>query len=92
MRVKVFIPGLLGRDLRVRNLTFEVAEGTTVGDLLLELGKRFGPGLPSGLWDVEAEVFNPVVRAARCGEGLLDQASHLRADDEILILSRVAGG
>jgi molybdopterin converting factor small subunit len=92
MQVKVLFIGMLKQHIGVGEKTYELPEGASVEELLLEVGRDFGRELPAQIWDPEGERFHPTVQAARKGASGLKRSETLKEGDEIYVFSRMAGG
>lgn len=92
MRVKVHFTGLLRHYAGEKEKEYQLEEGATFGDLLLAVGREFGPRLPENMWDARAERLHPLIRAGRKGAPFPEDEEPLRDGDEVFIISRMAGG
>jgi molybdopterin converting factor small subunit len=92
MNVKVRFTGLIRHYARETEKIYELPDASKVSDLLLVVGREYGPRMPASMWDAGAERFHSTIVATRKGSPLLAEDETLRADDEIYILSRMAGG
>jgi molybdopterin converting factor small subunit len=92
MQVKVRFTGLVRHHTKDTEKIYEMPEGATVSDLLVSIGKDYGPCLPRQMWDPEEQRFNPLIKATRKGAPFAEENEVLRDGDEIYILSRMAGG
>ena len=92
MRIDVHFVGILKKQIGEGEKTYELAEGASVEDLLRAIGRDYGDRLPAQIWDAEGERLHPTVQAVRKGSTGLQRSEGLEDGDEILILSRMAGG
>lgn len=92
MQVNVRFAGIFRHHAGVREKTVELPEGARVGDLLLALGREFGPRLPANMWDADAERFHPLIKASRKGTPFMEEGDELREGEEVFLISRMAGG
>lgn len=92
MRVKARFTGLMRHYAGDSEKVYELPEGARISDLLLEVGRDYGSRLPHKMWDAEKERFHHTVIAARSGSPPVDEGEPLSPEDEIYILSRMAGG
>jgi molybdopterin converting factor small subunit len=92
MRVKVRFTGIVRHHAGVKEMDFELPEGSRVSDLLLQIGREFAPRLPGNMWDVRKERFHPMIKVGRKGDPFADEEEPLRDGDEVYVLSRMAGG
>ncbi|MFH1149184.1 MAG: MoaD/ThiS family protein [Actinomycetota bacterium] len=92
MTVTTLFTGVFGVYMGEREAVFEVADGSTAGDLLNRLGRERCSRLPSGLWDAENGRFHRSIRLARCGGPVLAGSEALRDGEELLVIFPLAGG
>ncbi|MCJ7652786.1 MAG: MoaD/ThiS family protein [Actinobacteria bacterium] len=92
MQVEVRFAGLFRRYVGEQEKVFDVPDGSTAGDLLLLIGKEYGPRLPKNLWDEQSGRFHRSIRIARSGSPRLDETELLRDGDNILLIFALAGG
>lgn len=86
--MKVFVPTPL-RSYTGRRAEVEAA-GATVGELLLDLDRRY-PGIRFRMID-EQDAVRPHVRIFVNAEQISDLGSPLRPSDEVQILQALSGG
>jgi molybdopterin converting factor small subunit len=92
MEVKVVYTGILRHYLKAGEESFEIPDGSTVGELMSEVGKARGGLLPAGAWDPETGSFDRIILAVRRGGGVREASEVLQPGEEILLISRLAGG
>ncbi|MBN2026798.1 MAG: MoaD/ThiS family protein [Actinobacteria bacterium] len=92
MRVKARFTGILRHYAGVKEEDFELPDGAKVADLMLRVGRQFGPRLPKNMWDAAEEAFHPLIKATRRGTPIAEDDEVLNDGDEIYIISRMAGG
>ena len=92
MKVKVRFAGLLRRYVGEREAEFDIPDGSTTADLLVQLGKTYGARLPHGLWDKETSTFHRSMRLARVDAGTIGPDEPLNDGDELLVIFALAGG
>lgn len=92
MRIQVRFTGILRHHAGVKEEEFELPDGAKVADLMLRIGRQFGPRLPENMWDADEEVFHPLIKATRRGAPIAEDDEGLNDGDEIFIISRMAGG
>lgn len=92
MQVRVRFAGLTRHYIGERERVYELPEGASVSDLLARIGRDYGYRLPRQMWDGEKERFHQSIRAARPGLPLAENDDVLEQDEEIYIISRMAGG
>lgn len=91
MQIKVRFVGLFRRYTGEQEKSFEIPEGSSAGELLLLIGREYGPRLPRNLWDDESGRFHRSIRLARSNAALAE-TDELRDGDEIVLLFALAGG
>ena len=91
MQVNVRFIGLFRRYVGEQEKVFDIPDGSSAGDLLLLIGREYGPRLPRNLWDDESGRFHRSIRLAR-GNAALAETDGLRDGDEIVLLFALAGG
>jgi molybdopterin converting factor small subunit len=93
MMVRLRVFGVLSQYLGGIHQTVELPEGATLGDLLAEIGCRWGEQLPERLWDAEGagRFRGPVILRAG-GSDLHDVGAPLPEGQEVAILMPIAGG
>ncbi len=92
MKVRVVFTGLLRRYIGEKEVEMELPGKPTARSLAEEVARRYRERLPESLFNQGMESFYQAVRVARRGENLRDLEEELREGDEILFLSRLAGG
>jgi len=92
VKVNVRFAGLFRRYVEEREAEFDIPDGSTAADLLVLLGKTYGPKLPHGLWDEESCTFHRSMRLARVDAGTIGPEERLRDGDELLVIFALAGG
>ncbi len=92
MRVRVSFFGLLKRLAGEPDLEFHLQEGSTVRDLLLEIGRTVGERFPDEVWDAENQCFSPLVSLFVDNEEIEDLSQPLQDGSEVFLLMPVLGG
>ena len=92
MKVTVYFWGILGDYFGVPQTELELKSPATRQRLLDELGSRFGPRLPSQLWDHRENRFIPGVHLVGRNGDLDNPESPVVEGDEVNILMPIAGG
>ncbi len=85
--MKVLIPSLLLSYTGVRQVH---AEGRTLGEVLLDLDRRF-PGLRFRIVD-EQDALRPHVRFFINGDQVFDLATPVGTEDELVVVQALSGG
>ncbi len=92
MKVKVVFTGLLRRYIGEKEVEMELPDKATAKSLAEEVARLYRESLPENLFAQGMESFYRAVRVARRGESLRDLEEELREGDEIIFLTRLAGG
>jgi molybdopterin converting factor small subunit len=79
---------LVGRD----TVTFELPHGAVYGDLLDDIGSRFGDKLQDRFWNHEATCFNEQVLVTGTDRDYNDHDMPLVENENIRIIPFLAGG
>jgi len=92
MKINVIFFGPLATQAGVENFLFELPEGAVYGDLLNEIGERFGKNFHERIWDVEEKNFKEGILIVGQGRDLDVRDTPLIDDEEIKIIPVSAGG
>ncbi len=92
MKVTVHFLGILSDYFQTCRAELELAPSATRQDLLVALGRLFGPKLSPKLWDHQGNRFIPGVHLIGKNGDLDDPESPLAENDEVNILMPLAGG
>lgn len=92
MQIKVRFTGIVRHYTKDTGKSYELPEGARVSDLLIRVGRDYGPRLPEQMWDPQEERFNPLIKATRRGSPIPEENDELKEGDEIYVISRMAGG
>ncbi len=92
MRVKVFYTGLLRRYIGEKEAVLEMPERSTVRDLLEAVADMHRDRFPPGYLKEGSGRLLDTVRASRRGGIACDPDQELADGEEVLLLSRLAGG
>jgi molybdopterin converting factor small subunit len=92
MQVTVKFFGPIAEQAGQERVTFSFAEGATYGQLLEEVGKRFGRQLPERIWDSGRKMFKAGILAVGEGRDLHRPEALLRDGEEIKIIPLLGGG
>ncbi len=92
MNVSALFHGILADFVGVKSAAFDLAPGSTYGDLLAEIGRRYGPNMPDQLWDHENNAFNAPVLAKGAEQDIASPEVPLRDGEEIKFFLMIAGG
>ena len=91
VRLRVF--GVLSQYMGGIHQAVDLPAGATLGDLLAEIGRRWGEALPEQLWVAEgAGRFRGAVILRAGGSDLHDLGAPLPEGQEVAILMPMAGG
>ncbi len=92
MHIKTKFHGILADWVGSPSASFELIQGSTLTDLMLEIGHRYRQNMPDQLWDQKINSFNQKVRAFKDAKAL-DPANKSLADgDVITFMVLIAGG
>jgi molybdopterin converting factor small subunit len=92
MNVIVKFFGPLAEQVGEERVTFSFTEGATYGQLLEEVGKRFGRQLHERIWDSDRKMFKAGILAVGEGRDLHRPEALLRDGEEIKIVPLLGGG
>ena len=92
MKVSVSFLGPLGLAIGREKVDFELPDGSTYGDLLQNIGARFGGMFPHGMWDMEMNAFKRGVLTVGLGRDLDDPATLLKENEPIKFVPLLIGG
>jgi|YNPBryantNP2012_1023418.scaffolds.fasta_scaffold14636_2 molybdopterin converting factor small subunit len=92
MRVRVLYTGLLRRYIGEKDGELELPEGSTVRDLLEAVAQTHRDRFPSEYLRGGGRSLLETVRASRRGGTACEPDQPLEDGEEILLLSRLAGG
>jgi molybdopterin converting factor small subunit len=92
MHIKTQFHGILADWVGTPSASFELTQGATLTDLMLEINRRYRQNMPDQLWDQKTNSFNKKVRAFKDATAL-DPVEHSLADgDVITFMVLIAGG
>ncbi len=92
MLVRVVYVGLLRRYIGEKEGSLEVPEGATMDDLIREVAETHRQRFPASLLPEGQSSFTRLVQASRRGGPLCEPDEKVREGEEILLISRLAGG
>ena len=92
MKVTVTFFGPLGEQTGEETVRFDLPKGATFGDLLDDIGDRFGNRFHERIWDPEAKIFKPGILIVGTGRDLDSRDTPLLDDEEIKIVPILGGG
>ncbi|MFO7963603.1 MAG: MoaD/ThiS family protein [Desulfobacterales bacterium] len=92
MNVTIHLLGLFKEYIGTDTADLELPEGAVYGDLLAEIGRRFGESLPKSLWDSETLEFKPGILCVGEGRDLERKDQPLKPGESISIVVHMAGG
>lgn len=90
--VTVTFFGPLGEQVGQKNTRFELLSGSVYGDLLVEIGRRFGDRFHRRIWDAEHNEFKAGILVIGKGRDLETRDTPLVDRENILIIPVFAGG
>jgi molybdopterin converting factor small subunit len=92
MNVTVIFLGILKDKAGLEKLDVDLPNGATFGDLMREIGSRFGDKFPETAWDREANAFKPPIMTVGDGRDLESPDTPLMQGEKIKIVAPLAGG
>jgi len=92
MRIRLSFLGILSEYTRCSNLEIEMKRGSTIKQLLNEIGNRFGEAFPPQVWDPERRAFSPTIGVFLDLKDVEDENIPLKEGSEVILLSMIAGG
>jgi molybdopterin converting factor small subunit len=92
MKVTVRFFGPLGKQAGQEIVHFDFPKGGTYGDLLDEIGNRFGNRFHERIWDAQKNVFKPGILVIGTGRDLDSRDTSLNDGEEIKIVAVLGGG
>jgi len=92
MTVKAIFYGILSEWVGEKEVEFELPEGATYGQLLKEIGHRFGTVMPDMLWDRLKNDFSAPVLALSSNGRINSEESPLEENEEVTFMLKVGGG
>jgi molybdopterin converting factor small subunit len=90
--VTVTFFGPLGEQIGEKTARFEFSQGCVYGDLLDEIGRRFGGRFHPRLWDSDQNEFKAGILVVGEGRDLETRDTLLVDDENIRIIPVFAGG
>ena len=92
MKVTVKFIGPLRDFVGEEAVQFDFPNPATYGNLLDEIGRRFGKSLPAKIWDANGGGFKVGILTIGEGRDLDDRAALLKDGEEIKVLPLLGGG
>jgi molybdopterin converting factor small subunit len=92
LRVRVLYTGLLRRYIGEKEEPLELPEGATVDDLIKAVAVTYRDRFPASFLAEGRHGFTEMVRASRRGGTFCERVDKLEDGDDIILLSRLAGG
>ncbi|MGW8302643.1 MAG: hypothetical protein ACWGNO_11270 [Desulfobacterales bacterium] len=92
MKVNITFCGPLARYTGIDKTQIELSEIGCFGDLLSEVGRRYGPNMPSLIWDAERGSFTHHILAMKGFKNLTDLKEPLNNGEEIKFFLIMVGG
>jgi len=92
MKVRVTFLGILAEYASLPYLDLEMGEGTSVRDLLREVGSQFSGRWPKEVWDAHQSRFGPMVGVFLDEREVEDEDARLHDGSEVILLPMMAGG
>lgn len=92
MNVTLNFLGLFKEYIGKDTVSMELPENANYGDLLNEIGNRYGEKLPKTLWDHEKREFKPGILCVGEGRDLETRDTTLKPGESISVVVHMAGG
>ena len=92
MKIKINFLGMLSNYTHVESVEIELENDDCYGDLLMEVGARFGDKLPERCWDSDKNEFIKPISAFGSIGDIDDRDTPLAGNEEIHFLMPVSGG
>jgi len=92
MKIHVSFFSILADWVGVPEAAIELPDGSTYGDLLSAIGRRYGAHMPAPLWDCGTEGFARPVTAFRNGHLLRNRSTLLTPGDRVRFMAAMGGG
>ncbi len=92
IKITVIFFGPLAEQAGAKTMQFDLPKGSTYGDLLDDIGHRFGHRFHKRIWDSRENVFKAGILSIGLGRDLDSRDMLLNADEEIKIVPVSAGG
>jgi len=92
MRIRLSLLGILAEYAGSSNIEMELKAGSTIKDLLNEVGDRFGNTFPPQVWDPERRVFHPTIGVFLDLKDVEAEDTPLKEGSEVILLPMIAGG
>ena len=92
MKVKVNFVGTLSKYPGVESVEIELLDGARYGDLLRELGARYGDKFPRKCWDTSKNEFVKPISAIGSKGDIETTDTPLSENEEIYFLIPISGG
>ncbi len=92
MKIKINFLGMLSNYTGVESIEIDLGDDARYGDLLMEVGARFGDKLPERCWDSDKNEFIKPISAFGTAGDIEDRDTPLAGNEEIHFLMPVSGG
>ncbi len=92
MKVIVIFKGVIQQQIGHEEVHFDLQSGAVFGDLLNEIGLRFGHQMSVHFWDPDANTFKAGIKAAGTDRFLESRTTPLIEGEKIRIMPALAGG
>ena len=92
MNVNLNFLGLFKEHIGEETVSMELPENADYGELLDEIGRRYGKKLPKTLWDHEKREFQPGILCVGEGRDLETRNTIIKPEETISIVVHMAGG
>ncbi len=92
MKVMVIFKGVVQQQIGHEEVLFDLQSGAVFGDLLDEIGLRFGHKMSAHFWDPDTNTFKAGIKAAGVDRFLEFRTTPLIEGEKIRIMPALAGG
>jgi len=92
LEITVDFFGPLGDQAGQKRIIFNFSNGALYGDLLNEIGERFGDRFHERIWNGEEKIFKPGILVVGLGRDLDNRETPLLDGEEIKIIPVLSGG
>ena len=92
MKVTVIFLGPLAQQVGQESVPFDLPRGALYGDLLDDMGRRFGDKLHERYWDSEAICFKAQILVMGTGSDYIERGQPLVEGETIKVVPFLGGG
>jgi molybdopterin converting factor small subunit len=92
MKIKVNFMGTLSKYAGVESVDIDLDDDACYGDLLEEIGRRYGDKLPKKCWDPDKVEFIKPINAIGSNGDIEERDTLLAGHEEVYFLLPISGG